>query len=166
MTTVTTSVENTPIIVVVEEAQSILAQLSELQDLQTSYVTRLVEDVKTLLTYIKEAIPLDPIRLGSPYHNIKEAYLVGEAQLLTIDKDGKILTQPLSQLEPEKIITIIEESMPKINQIIAAKKQTLEERVELLERLVKEFKKISETLNQPENLNLSGDAIQKVLSDT
>jgi len=166
MTAVTTSVENTPILEAIEETQSTLAQLTELQDLQKNYIARLIEDLKTLLAYIKGTIPLDPTKLGCPYHNIKEAYLVGEAQLAIIDEDAKMLTQPLSNLEPEKIITIIEESIPVINQIIAAKKQNLEERVDLLERLIKEFKKISETLNPAEPSNLSGDVIQKLLSDT
>jgi uncharacterized coiled-coil protein SlyX len=166
MTAVATSVENTPILEAIEETQSTLAQLTELQDLQKNYITRLVEDLKALLAYIKEALPLDPTKLGCPYHNIREAYLVGEAQLVMVDKDAKMLTQHLLNLEPEKIITIIEESVPTINRIIASKKQTLEERVDLLERLIKEFKKINETLNPVENTNLSGDAIQKALSET
>jgi len=164
--TAATSVENTPILEVIEETQSTLAQLTELQDLQKNYIARLIEDLKVLLAYIKETIPLDPTRLGCPYHNVKEAYLISEAQLAIIDEDAKMVIRPLSNLEPEKIIMIIGESIPKINQIIAAKKQMLEERVDLLERLIKEFKKISETLNPVEDYYESGDAIQKAISDT
>ena len=146
-------VENKQIMIeVIEETQSTLAQLTELHDLQKNYITRLIENLKTLLAYVKETIPLDPVKLGCPFHNIKEAYLVGEAQLVIKNKDGKVLSQPVLDLEPEKIIVIIEESLPTINRLITKKKQTLEERVDLLEHFIL-------MMNPIENLDLSGDSI-------
>jgi|GEM_PF-4895816 hypothetical protein len=166
MDTVTTSVENASVLGLIEETQGTLAQLTELQDLQANYVTRLVDGLRNLLAYIKEIIPIDPIKLGCPYHNIKKAYLVGEAQLVMVDEEGKMISQSLLNLEPNKVIAVLEESLPAINQIMAMKKQMLEERVGLLEQLIKEFRKISDTLNPIDNPNLSGDAVQKALTET
>ncbi len=146
------SLENRQIMIeVMEETQRTLSQLSELQDLQRNYITRLIENLKILLAYINETIPLDAIKLGCPFHNIKEACLVREAQLIIKTNDGKMLVQPLSELEAEKIIMIIEESLPTINRLIAAKKQILEERVDLLEHFLL-------MMNPVENFYLSKDS--------
>lgn len=140
----TASVANKQIMIqVIEETENTLTSLAEMHDLQKNYVEKVIEDLKTLLVYIKENIPIDPKKLkcpyhklGCPYYNIKEAYLAGEAQLMIKNKDGKIFLQPLSNLELEKIIAIIEESLPTISRLIAAKKQSLEEKVDLLEHII------------------------------
>ncbi|MEM3386893.1 MAG: hypothetical protein QXN08_04390 [Nitrososphaerales archaeon] len=165
MEPVTKSIMDASMLRIVRETQSTLAQLIEMHDLQTNYTLRLLGSLRSLQAFIKDTIPVDPNKLGCPYHNIKEAYLLPEAQILMIREDGKIASESLTSLEPAKVLAVLEECLPAINQIIAAKKQMVEERVELLEQLVKEFKKINETLNPVDESNLAEDVVQKALSE-
>lgn len=165
MSTGVPSPENKPIVETIRETQSALAQFTELLDLQTNYIAKIISSLRALQAHIKDTIPIDSNSLGCPYHNIKEAHLTAEAQILMIKEDGQIITESLHTLKPEKVLAILKSCLPAINQIIAARKQMVEERVGLLEQLVRELKKVNETLNPADESNLGEDVVQRALSE-
>lgn len=127
-----------------KELHGEFTQLSELEQTERSYVENLVETLKFLLSEIDAAVPINPEVLRQI--GIKNAYLVSDAVIFTIDEKDNITSHLLTKSPSNIILAVIQDCSPKLRKLITERKQLVSERVGLLERIMRELKKTKAVL--------------------
>ncbi len=117
------------------------AQLSELEEMERTHIENLVDNLKFLLSKIGAAIPLTPETLGNSLLNIKKAYLASDAVVLMVDESDNVTSQLLNQLPPKNVLAVIQDCSPKLREMISERRHAVADRVDLLEKVMKELKK-------------------------
>ncbi|MDG6982842.1 MAG: hypothetical protein JRM74_05235 [Nitrososphaerota archaeon] len=122
------------------EIQSDAAQLSEIEELEYSQTMKLVESMKVIQSGLGTAISIRPISLGEPLNHVKQAIIGADAVIIGLDADGKPFSKPLSDLKPVDILNVVQEWAPKLRVKITERKKGAEERLYLVEKILREFK--------------------------
>lgn len=131
-----------PAVVVKEmrEIQSDAAQLSEIEELEYSQTMKLVESMKLIQAGVGTAISIRPDSLGEPLNHVKQAIIGADAVIIGLDADGKPFSRPLSDLKPADVLNVVKEWAPKLRVKIVERKKGAEERLYLVEKILREFK--------------------------
>lgn len=116
--------------------------LADLFEKEKAYAIKLTEIVKELQQEADEVIPLRPEAIGE---NCQAAYLVSEAVVVMFDSHRKMTSKPFSQLPAGAIVSAIQDSTSALGRMIAEKRRTESERVDSLEKVLKELKKTQAT---------------------
>ncbi|MDG6990656.1 MAG: hypothetical protein JRM99_04460 [Nitrososphaerota archaeon] len=122
------------------EIQSDAAQLSEIEELEYSQTMKLVESMKVIQAGVGTAISVRPLSLGEPLNHVKQAIIGADAVIIGLDADGKPFSKPLSDLRPVDILNVVQEWAPKLRVKIVERKKGAEERLYLVEKILREFK--------------------------
>ena len=122
------------------EIQSDAAQLSEIEELEYSQTMKLVESMKVIQAGVGTAISIRPPSLGEPLNHVKQAIIGADAVIIGLDADGKPFSKPLSDLKPADILNVVQEWAPKLRVKIVERKKGAEERLYLVEKILREFK--------------------------
>lgn len=120
--------------------QSDAAQLSEIEELEYAQTMKLVESMKVLQAGVGTAISVRPASLGEPLNHVKQAIIGADAVIIGLDADGKPFSRPLSGLKPVDILNVVQEWAPKLRIDIVERKKGSEERLYLVEKILREFK--------------------------
>lgn len=132
------------------DIQGELAQLSELGEMDRNYALKLVDQVKQIQTVVNSVVPLPKETLPDTEEcfRAKEAYLTVDAVVMLVDQNDKRTSIPLSRFEPNKILAVVTLVTPLLKRAIAEKRRATGERVETLERILREVKKASSSLKE------------------
>jgi hypothetical protein len=122
------------------EIQSAAAQLSEIEEVEYSQTMKLVESMKVIQAGVGTAISIRPASLGEPLNHVKQAIIGADAVIIGLDADGKPFSRPLSDLRPSDILNVVQEWAPKLRVKIVERKKGAEERLYLVEKILREFK--------------------------
>lgn len=122
------------------EIQSDAAQLSEIEELEYSQTMKLVESMKVIQAGVGTAVSIRPVSLGEPLNHLKQAIIGADAVIIGLDADGKPFSRPLSDLKPADILNVVQEWAPKLRLKIVERKKGAEERLYLVEKMLREFK--------------------------
>ena len=122
------------------EIQSDAAQLSEIEELEYTQTMKLVESMKVLQSGVETAITIRPQSLGEPLSHARQAIIGAEAVIVGLDADGKPFSKPLSDLKPADILAVVLEWAPKLKLKIVERKKGAEERLYIVEKILREFK--------------------------
>lgn len=122
------------------EIQSDAAQLSEIEELEYSQTMKLVESMKVIQAGVGTAISIMPGALGEPLNHVKQAIIGADAVIIGLDAEGKPFSKPLSDLKPVDILNVVQEWAPKLRIKIVERKKGAEERLYLVEKILREFK--------------------------
>jgi len=133
------------------EIQGECAQLSELEEMERNYANKLVESLKSVQTVVEEPIPIEKPALGAKYRYAKEVFLASDAVVVMFNNSGISSALPLSRFKSNEILSIVQSVTPHLKKIIALKRKETGERVELLERILKEMKKTGAAAKRPIN---------------
>jgi hypothetical protein len=128
--------------------QSEYAQLSELEEMEQTYVVKLIDALKVLQAGVDVALSLHKEALGPAYSSAKDAHLASEGVVIVTSDDGKMSSLPLSKFQTKVVLDIVEDATPELGRIIAERRKGAGARVELLERILKELKKASSLMKQ------------------
>jgi hypothetical protein len=126
--------------------QGEFAQLAELEEMERSYADKLVDSLKIIQAIIDDAIPVEKSALGPRYKNVKEAFLASDAVVVMMGNSGIQSAVPLSRFKSNEILAVVQSATPQLKKLIAKKRAETGDRVELLERILKELKKAGTTL--------------------
>jgi hypothetical protein len=129
-----------------KELQGEHAQLAELEEMEHDYATKLVQALKEVQSAVEEVIPIERAALGPAYRYAKEAYLGTDAVVILLNNTGISTALPLSKFKSGEILSIVQSATPYLKKAIAARRKETAERVELLERILKEMKKTGSTV--------------------
>jgi hypothetical protein len=140
--------EENGIVSALTSLQSEFAQLTELDEMEKTYTSKLIESFKTLQSGMDITLPLAKEVLGDEYSSAKEAYLAAEGVVITVREDGKVAALPLASFGPKVILEIVQASTPELGRIISERRQEVGTRVDLLERILKELKKAGTLMKQ------------------
>jgi hypothetical protein len=117
------------------------SQLSELEEMERNYAEKVIESLKAVQKAVEDPIPVDKAALGPKYHFMKEAFLASDAVIVLFDSNGISSAVPLSKFGAREILSIVQSVSPNLSRLIARKRKETGDRVELLERILKEMKK-------------------------
>jgi hypothetical protein len=129
------------IITELKEVQAEYAQLEELEEMERDYAEKLVGALKEVQAAIDEVIPLEKSSLGPGYRYAKEAFLGGDGVVILMNNSGISSAIPLMKFKSGEILSIVQSATPHLKKAIALKRKETAERVEILERILKELKK-------------------------
>jgi len=132
----------------IREVQGEYAQLSELEEMERSYAEKLVLALKEIQRAVDEPIPIEKAALGSGYRYVKEAYLASDAVIVLFNNTGISSALPLSKLKSSEILSVVQSATPHLKRLIAQKRKETAERVELLERILKETKRVAASVKR------------------
>jgi hypothetical protein len=130
------------------DIQGEFAQLSELQEIERNYSMKLVDSLKLLQSVVDDVIPVDVSALGEEHQGAQSAFLAADAVVIISDDEGRSESVPLTRFESPQILAVIQAATPKLKKVISDKRRMTAERVEILEKLLKELKKAGSTLKQ------------------
>ena len=130
------------------EIQSDSAQLSEIEELEYTQTMKLVESMKVLQAGVGTAISIRPAALGEPLSHVKQAIIGADAVIIGLDAEGKPFSRPLSDLKPTDILNVVQEWAPKLRAKIVERKKAAEERLYLVEKILREFKETGANIKE------------------
>jgi hypothetical protein len=130
------------------DIQGEFAQLSELDEMEHNYALKLVDQLKQIQSVVNSVVPLAKESLPEEFSRSKEAYLTVDAVMVLVDEEGKHTSVPISRLEPNQILSIVTQVTPVLKKAIAEKRRATGERVDVLERILREVKKASSSLKE------------------
>ena len=137
-----------PIVGELTALQSEFAQLSELEEMEQTYVVKLIDSLKVLQSGVDVALSLHKEALGPAYASAKEAYLASEGVVIITSEDGKMTSLPLAKFQTKVVLDIVEDATPELGRMISERRKGAGARVELLERILKELKKAGNLMKQ------------------
>ena len=120
------------------EIQNQYRELSDLHDRQKVYAEQLSEIVRALQREADATIPLRPTILGE---DCSAAYLVSDAVVVMFDIHREMTSRPLSKFSPAVVVSVIEECASELGRQLAKKREAESEKVETLERVLREISK-------------------------
>ena len=125
--------------------QGEFAQLSELEEMEHDYAEKLVQGLKEVLTSVEGVVPLERAALGPAYRYAKEAFLGGEAVVIVMNNSGISTAIPLAKFRSADILSIVQSAIPHLKKALSQKREETSERVDLLDRILKEMKRAGTT---------------------
>ena len=131
-----------------KEVQGEYAQLSELEEMERDYAEKLVQSLKEVQSALDVVIPIERTALGPGYRYAKEAFLGSDAVVILLSSSGISSAIPLTRFKSSEILSIIQSATPHLKKAIAVKRKDTGERVELLERILKEMKKTGSSVKR------------------
>jgi len=131
-----------------KEVQGEYAQLSELQEMEHDYADKLVQALKEVQGAVDEVIPVERAALGPSYRYAKEAYLGSDAVVILLNNSGITSAIPLTKFKSGEILAVVQSATPHLKKAIALKRRETAERVELLERILKEMQKTGSSVKR------------------
>ncbi|MDE1854208.1 MAG: hypothetical protein KGI38_10765 [Thaumarchaeota archaeon] len=131
-----------------KEVQGEYAQLSELEEMEHDYAEKLVGALKEVQGAIDQVIPIERVALGPSFRYAKEAYLGSDAVVILTNNSGISSAIPLVKFKSGEILSIVQSATPHLKKAIATKRKETAERVELLERILKEMKKTGSSVKR------------------
>jgi len=129
------------------EIQGEYLMLSELYQKERSYGEKLADTMRLLQYEVDVTIPLDTDILMTS-RPLKEAFLASESVVVMIDNQDNKLSRPLSAFPPEVILAIIQFCTPELKRLITEKRRSASNKVNALEKVLKELKKAQATFKQ------------------
>jgi hypothetical protein len=132
-----------------KDMQGEFAQLSELEEMERSYAEKVIESLKVIQAVVDDTIPIERAALGPKFKYVKEAYLASDAVVILMGASGIQSAIPLSRFKSNEILAVVQSATPHLKKLIAQRRSETGERVELLERILKEVKKAGTTLKEP-----------------
>lgn len=125
------------------------AQLSELEEMERNYAGKLVESLKAIQSVVEDPIPIEKAALGPKYRYVKEAFLASDAVVVMFNNTGISSAIPLSRFKSSEILSVVQSTTPHLKKVIATKRRETGDRVELLEKILKEMKKTGGAIGRP-----------------
>jgi hypothetical protein len=130
------------------DIQGEFAQLTELEEMEHTYAEKLIDSFRLMQTAADMALPLNKNLVEVRYQNVEAAFLASEAVVVVKHTDGRTISVPLSKFKSGEILSILQEATPPLKKVIAEKRKEIGDRVELMEKILKELKKASSNLKQ------------------
>ncbi len=129
------------------EIQGEYLMLSELYQKEKSYGERLADTMRLLQYEVDVTIPIDT-KILMTSRPLREAFMASESVVVMIDENDNRLSRPLSSFPPEAILAIIQYCTPELKRLITEKRRNASDKVNSLEKVLKELKRAQATFKQ------------------
>ena len=117
------------------------AQISELSELERQYATETIAYVKRLIEPLNTSFHIDPRGVMKGDSSVTDIVLTPQGTVCLVKKEN-VVSKPLESLQTETLVNIIQQVIPAVKDHIAAKRQKMTNRVNMLERVTKELRKV------------------------
>jgi hypothetical protein len=116
--------------------------------MEHDYAMKLVQALKEVQGALDDLVPIEKSTLGSGYRYAKEAFLGSEAVVIILNNSGVSSAIPLTKFKSSEILSVIQSVTPHLKKAIGVKRKETGDRVELLERILKEMKKTGSSVKR------------------
>ena len=131
-----------------KDVQAEYSQLSELEEMEQDYAEKVVQALKEVQGAVNEVIPLERVALGPSYRYAIEAYLGADAVVILLNNAGISSSIPLAKFKTGEILSIVQSATPHLKKAIALKRKETSDRVEVLDKILKEMKKTGSSVRR------------------
>jgi hypothetical protein len=124
-------------------------QISELATIERNYTQELCSMVRNVLEPLHKSIQISPDLLSTEKGvKVNAAVLTAESLVVVTQADGMVSSKPLESYPTDVVIQVVTEAIPRLGDAMQIHRQRLSGRVSLLERLTREFRKLSSAFTQ------------------
>lgn len=117
------------------------AQIGELSELERQYATETINYIKKLIEPLNTSFHIDPHTVMKGDGSITDIVLTPQGTICLVKKEN-VVSKPLESLQTETLVNIIQQVLPEIKDHVASKREKMTSRVNMLERVAKELKKV------------------------
>ena len=129
---------STAIMGVLEESQ----QIMELLELEKEYSTEVAERFRKITMSLNESYHVKPESVLKYDSSVSDVILTAKGDVCVFRGSNSVTTFPLESMTCETLIRILEEVIPKAEDLLKDKQRKIGNRVTTLERLVGEIRKV------------------------
>ena len=127
------------------ELQGQYMMLADIYSKQSNVRDNISNLIRALHLEVDEPIQIRPDILGE---KCTSAYMVSEAVVVMFDVDRHMTSRPLHSFPAEVIVSVIQDSSAELGRLLARKRESEGDRLDSLEKILKELKKAQATFLQ------------------
>jgi hypothetical protein len=143
--TISLSSDNT--IETIRKLREIVGQVSELEFEEDNIVAAYSSAFTKLMAPLTKALPVDVSILPPELGEIKKANVITNGELVILSSDGNMLSVDLIHKDNRNLlITVINDVMPKLNNLLSQRRIKIEKRIDFLSRVTKELQSIADAV--------------------
>ena len=123
-------------------------QIIELVEMERTYSVEVVMLVKQIIEPLNTSFHVKPGAISKSDSTIRDVVLTPQGVVCIIHDSGTINSRNLESLPSEIMVRILSEVIPEVKQVLTEKRQKISARVGMLEKIAREFRKVSGTSKQ------------------
>ncbi len=117
------------------------AQISELSELERQYAIETIGYLKRLIEPLNTSFHVDPRGVMKGDGTVTDIVLTPQGTVCLVRKEN-VVSKPLESLQTETLVNIIQQVIPEVKDHVAAKRQKMTNRINMLEKVTKELRKV------------------------
>ncbi len=118
-------------------------QISELSEMERTYATEVIGLLKQVIEPLNNTFHIKPTSLSKTDSSIQDVVLTPQSIVVVMHSTGTINSRPLETFSTEILMRIIAEVVPEAKRYLVEKRQKITGRVGSLEKIAREFRKLS-----------------------
>lgn len=127
----------------IKQLQEESLQVSELSEMEKSYGVEVISYVKQLIEPVGVSFRVNPASISKSDSSLADVVLTPQGMVCLTYNSGLVSSRSLESLQTETLVKILLEVLPQLSVIFAEKREKLSGRVGMLEKMVREFRKIA-----------------------
>ncbi|MDG6998267.1 MAG: hypothetical protein JRN15_04040 [Nitrososphaerota archaeon] len=137
------SMKESDITPAIKQLQEESLQVSELSEMEKSYGVEVISYVKQLIEPVGVSFRVNPASISKSDSSLADVVLTPQGMVCLTYNSGLVSSRSLESLQTETLVKILLEVLPQLSVIFAEKREKLSGRVGMLEKMVREFRKIA-----------------------
>lgn len=127
----------------IKDLQAEFQQISELTELERSYALEILGLLKGLIEPLNVSLHVKPSAVSKTDNTIKDVVLTPQGTICIVRDNGAINARPFDSLPSEVLMRILTEVIPEVRRLLVERRQKINGRVGMLEKVVREFRKFT-----------------------
>lgn len=127
----------------IKDLQAEFQQISELTELERSYALEILGLLKGLIEPLNVSLHVKPSAVSKTDNTIKDVVLTPQGTICIVRDNGAINARPFDSLPSEVLMKILTEVIPEVRRLLVERRQKINGRVGMLEKVVREFRKFT-----------------------
>jgi hypothetical protein len=129
----------------IKDLQAEFQQISELTELERNYALEILGLLKGLIEPLNVSLHVKPSAVSKSDNTIKDVVLTPQGTICIVRDNGAINARPFDSLPSEALMRILTEVIPEVRRLLVERRQKINGRVGMLEKVVREFRKFAAT---------------------
>lgn len=127
----------------IKDLQAEFQQISELTELERTYALEILGLLKGLIEPLNVSLHVKPSVVSKTDNTIKDVVLTPQGTICIVRDNGAINARPFDSLPSEVLMRILTEVIPEVRRLLVERRQKINGRVGMLEKVVREFRKFA-----------------------
>jgi hypothetical protein len=124
------------------------AQITELSELERQYANETITYLKRMIEPLNTSFHIDPKGVMKGDGSVTDIVLTPQGTVCLVRKEN-VVSKPIDSLQTETLVNIIQQVIPQVKDHVSVKREKMTSRVNMLERVTKELRKVSPVTPAP-----------------